>query len=78
MVEELQQAPVGKIIHVNWPNSDRTIVGIVKDFHFESLYEGIHPAAFVIHYPECSRIIVKIKPSDIEETLALVEKTWKI
>jgi len=74
---ELQQAPVGKTVRFGWPDSDRTIVGIVKDFHFESLYEDFRPTAFVIHYPMCSRIMVKIKSSDIHKTLAHIEETWK-
>ena len=74
---EIKKASVGKKIHLSWPNSDRTVVGVVKDFHFESLYEDIHPVAFVIHYPKCWRIMVKINSSNIDETLALIEKTWK-
>ncbi len=74
---ELNETPIGKEILVGWPHSKRTVVGVVKDFHFESLYKDIHPAAFVILYPECSRIMVKINSSDIEKTLADIEKTWK-
>ncbi len=74
---ELPTVPVGKKIHMDWPDSERTIVGVVKDFHFESLYEDIHPVAFVIHYPECWEMMVKINSFDISGTLAFIEKTWK-
>jgi hypothetical protein len=36
------QSPVGKTIQLN--NTPYTIVGIVKDFHFESLHEVVKPA----------------------------------
>lgn len=73
----LQKSPVGNKIKLTWPNSTRTVVGVVKDFHFESLYQDIKPAAFVIHYPACWKMMIKIKPSNIEETLENIEKTWK-
>jgi len=74
---KLQKAPVGKKIKISWPNSYRTVVGIVKDFHFESLYEDIHPVAFVIHYPICWKMMVRINSSNIIKTLDHIEKIWK-
>jgi putative ABC transport system permease protein len=39
---------VGKKLHFDWTNgqNDVTIVGIVKDFHFESLHNAIKPYGF--------------------------------
>ena len=55
-----------------------TVVGIVKDFHFESLRTQIKPAIFYIeprNQPEF--IYVKISPDDIPGTLGLLEGIWK-
>lgn len=52
------------------------VVGVVKDFHFESLHEGIIP---VIFHPGqfYSRISVKIAGNDVQQGLEQIEKTWR-
>ena len=36
--------PIGKTVSI-W-GEDRQIIGVTKDFHFESLYENIRPCFF--------------------------------
>ncbi len=51
------------------------IIGVVKDFHMESLYEEIGPLVF---FPGRYYGIMSIKISgDIQEGLAHIEKVWK-
>jgi putative ABC transport system permease protein len=57
--------PVGQTIRISWPKSTRRIVGIINDINFESLYNKVKPAVFVIHYPDVSDMIVKVNPSDV-------------
>ena len=59
----LQGDPIGQPIRCGWPMSNRKIVGVVKDIHFESLYKKIVPTVFLIRYDQSSRLLVKIKPS---------------
>lgn len=55
-----------------------TVIGVAKDFHFESLRSPIKPAIFYIEpRNQAEFIYVKIKPEDIPETLGLLEETWK-
>lgn len=56
--------PIGQNIKIQWPISNRKIVGVIGDVHFESLYNKIKPAVFVINYPDVYHIIVKVIPSD--------------
>jgi len=56
--------PIGQSIRCNWPKSNRRIVGVIDDIHFESLYNKIQPAVFLINYPDVYHIIVKVLPSD--------------
>ncbi len=56
--------PIGQSLECRWPISTRRIVGVIEDVYFESLYNKIKPAVFVIHYPEVYHMIVKVKPSD--------------
>lgn len=67
--------PIGQTMKCAWPRSTRKIVGIVKDFHFESLYEEIIPAVFLIYFDQSSRLLVKIKPSS---SIGIVEELNKI
>lgn len=71
----IQGDPIGQQIKCAWPMSDRKIVGIVDDFHFESLHEKIKPVLFVILHEECSRLIVKVNPSNASETINILTET---
>jgi putative ABC transport system permease protein len=63
---------IGQPVQCGWPNSKREIIGVVKDFHFESLYQEIRPTAFVIYYKECRTLMLKIQSSDIKNSISLV------
>jgi len=62
---KIEGNPIGQSIECRWPISTRRIVGVIEDVYFESLYNKIKPAVFVIHYPDVYHMIVKVKPSDV-------------
>ncbi|MDO9510407.1 MAG: ABC transporter permease [Bacteroidales bacterium] len=72
---EIQGDPIGQRIQCNWPKSKREIVGVIEDIHFESLYEKIRPAVFVISYPEYYHLIVKVKSLDVVQVMKTVTKS---
>ncbi|MFA6127698.1 MAG: ABC transporter permease [Bacteroidales bacterium] len=74
---EIQGDPIGQSLKCNWPRSDRKIVGIVRDFHFESLYKKNKPAVFVIAFNECGQLLVKVKPSNGLSSLQTVSDICK-
>lgn len=74
----LDQDVIGKSIQISWPYSNRKVIGIVKDFHFESLYHPILPVAFVISPTQCWKIAVKVSAVHLNETLSFIEKTWEV
>lgn len=73
----IQGDPIGQQVKCNWPRSERTIIGIVGDFHFESLYEKIKPAVFVIDFNECGELMVKVQPSDISNSIKKIDEICK-
>jgi len=73
----IQGDPIGKSIGCNWPKSDRKIVGIINDINFESLYNKIKPAVFVICHDECYKLMVKLKPSVRISSLHSLTKTCR-
>ncbi|MFK7774149.1 MAG: ABC transporter permease [Saprospiraceae bacterium] len=66
--------PIGKKVQRN--RRDREIIGVVKDFHFESLYEKIKPCVLRLgNYGD--NILVKIQAGKEQETLAQLETVYK-
>ncbi len=65
---ELKGDPIGQSVACSWPKSKRKIVGVVDDFHFESLYEKIRPTVFVIDYNQCYQLLIKLNPSNAQNT----------
>jgi len=61
--------PIGEKLHVG---SAYTIVGVVKDFHFQGMYEKIKPFFFEID-PEGGNFIVKLSGENQAETLNRIE-----
>ena len=58
------------------PHSPFPILGVVKDFHHQSLHKKIAPL-FLINSPQSfSNLGVKVRSENLPETLAFLEKTW--
>jgi putative ABC transport system permease protein len=55
------------------PNS---IIGVVKDFHFQSLHQEIRPLIIKFNMGENYQMSVKISGNDTGMTLDYIEKTW--
>lgn len=53
------------------------VVGVVKDFHFAPLHQGIEPLVMGLSPTGNDYISLKISSHNIQNTLAFVEKTWK-
>jgi putative ABC transport system permease protein len=53
------------------------LVGIVKDFHFESLHQRIVPIVFINRANNFNSISVAIAGNNMQEGIAHVEKVWK-
>ncbi len=74
--------PIGKTIDFmnipGWGNKKITIVGVVKDYHFESLKEKIKPQVFT-YEPKLplGKFLIRINPSNIPETLTALENTYR-
>lgn len=54
-----------------------TVVGVVKDFHFQSLHEPIRPLLFKLTKERFNYILIKIDPENFAEKITDVEKVYK-
>ncbi|WP_346758790.1 ABC transporter permease [Agaribacillus aureus] len=68
--------PIGKMVKID--NSEMQIVGVAKDFHFESLYEEIKPCVIflapIIYAPKVS---VKIRAGTENETIDKLRRIYQ-
>jgi len=53
------------------------IVGVVKDFHFETLHKVIQPYAFFLNSNNFNYVIAHVNTSDVSKVLPFVEAKWK-
>lgn len=53
------------------------VVGVVEDFHFQSLHHDITPLTFLYLNGGANIVSVKIKEGDTQRTIAEVESLWK-
>ena len=68
--------PVGKTIKL-WDEYDLEIIGVVKDFHFESLHDVVNPL-FIRLVPENTwNMMIRLEAGKEKETLAQLEKFYK-
>ncbi|WP_138477508.1 ABC transporter permease [Dyadobacter bucti] len=66
--------PIGKTVKF-W-GQERQIVGVVKNFNFESLYEAVKPCFFQV-YPVMPNIMVKIQGGAKKQTIARIKNAFK-
>ncbi len=75
-----EQALGKTLLWPTWPNIDSfkkaQVIGVVKDFHFKSLYDKVEPAVLQIYPNAYWKVAVKMKTAGIESALAHVKKVW--
>ena len=53
------------------------VIGVVKDFHFQSLHEPIRPLLFALTSKTYNHILIKTSMENLDKKLAAIEKTYK-
>ncbi len=70
------EEPLGKKI-IYTPELSRTVVGVVEDFHFETLRKAVRPLIFL--YSDninLSHIFIKISKHNISQSISLIGEVW--
>ena len=68
-------APIGKTF--TFSGRRRTVIGVVQDFHFKSLYMPIEPLVIVDVAPQSKNVLyVKTTDSGVSQAIAAVENLW--
>jgi len=58
------------------PDNERTVVGVVKDYHQNSLYDPIEPL-MILMAPRNGFVFVRTEEGDVRKSLAAIESAWK-
>jgi putative ABC transport system permease protein len=66
---------VGKPLR--YGGQDGRVIGVVKNFHFESLHNKIVPIIFLINENGIRSISVKVRSENIRETIRFLEDKWQ-
>lgn len=53
------------------------VIGVVKDFHYKSLYDVVEPAVLQIYPPAYWKVAVKIHTANMAPAIAHVERVWR-
>lgn len=53
------------------------IIGVVKDFHFESLHQEISPIVMFLSSTNLNQISARISPKNIPQTMSFLREIWK-
>ena len=69
-------SPIGKNIQIDRKEGICTIIGVVKDFNIESLKRTIRPYVFYFMPEHYYKLNLKIKPDDVEGTMAFIQRKW--
>ncbi|HEU4634400.1 MAG TPA: FtsX-like permease family protein, partial [Flavisolibacter sp.] len=73
------QEAIGKRLYFDWRGQsyNYTVVGVIKDFHFQDLHVPIAPYGFFLNnQPYYNYLIVHAKTANIPALLTQLQKTW--
>ncbi|MXX15263.1 MAG: FtsX-like permease family protein [Gemmatimonadetes bacterium] len=68
--------PIGKTITYGGLSKERTIIGVVQNFHFRSLHHKIRPAVLPLS-TFTGRLLVRIHPENVPGTIAYIKEQWE-
>lgn len=73
-----ENSAVGKTIRIlkDSPVTTRTVIGVVKDFHIESLHNIIEPLYITCKSGKMKRLLIKISPGKIISTINFIKQKW--
>ena len=66
----IQPAWIGLILKIG------QIIGVVKDFHFESLRNGVEPMLILPLFSEPDYIIMRVAPENFSGSIENIKKSW--
>ncbi|MDX5348843.1 MAG: FtsX-like permease family protein, partial [Hymenobacteraceae bacterium] len=57
-------------------DTEGTIVGVVKDFHYKSLHSEIEPLVLIPVPKNSGYLLARVAPGDVQSTIGFIEEKW--
>ncbi|MFC3415379.1 ABC transporter permease [Algoriphagus hitonicola] len=67
-----QNNPENRSVNIN--GDDREVIGVVKDFHFQSLHDAMEPAFIILEPQFAENAFIRVKSGDMKQTLASIQQ----
>ncbi|MBN2415071.1 ABC transporter permease [bacterium] len=71
------EPPTTERLFNTWFERDLSIIGLVPDFHVESLYAELRPYIFYYAPELCHEMVVRIRPGSGTRVLEYIQRTWE-
>ncbi len=71
---KLPSEALGKLLDLEGKRG--TVVGVLKDFHNQSLHNPIEPLVLTVDQPLLSLFSIKLQAQDLPQTLAFLRREW--
>ncbi len=71
----VEEAIGKRLMRAQFDSTYRSVVGVVKDYHFTSLKQKIEPL-IISHIGSGGHLLLKVSGSEIPRTIAALENTW--
>ena len=68
--------PIGRRFTNDNGSFEKRVVGVIKDYHQNSLYDPIEPLIILLGKNN-NYVFVRTQPGDVQKSIAVVEKSWK-
>ncbi len=68
--------PIGRRFTNDDGSFEKRVVGVIKDYHQNSLYDPIEPLIILLDKNN-NYVFVRTQPGDVQKSIAAVEKSWK-
>jgi putative ABC transport system permease protein len=75
-----KEDPIGKeLIHIGNNSKRYTIIGVIKNFNYQSLHEQIKPLVLFLSpvNQAASILTIRIAPANTKNTIEFINNTWK-
>ena len=59
------------------PDVEKRVVGVVKDYHQNSLYDPIEPLMIILDDDDNRTVLIRTAEGDVRQSIAAIEKAWK-
>lgn len=78
--EEVQKIMGGESVvnkRFNFQGQEGTIIGVMKNYHFQSIQNRIEPLSLVVRPKNVNYLVIRLQAGDVEKKINFVRSTWE-